>query len=122
MNMMAVVTSCVARLRMAVAGQSRRSVRFINAAGNTVREEEYALLSDGSTWALLSGAVHSYDACSSDPIWEIDEDGVRTDYAYDSTRQLIEITRAEVRDADRLQCRWQHGAAGRHRPSLPNLL
>lgn len=102
----------------AVPGQSRRRVSFINAAGNTVREEEYAFLSDGETWALLSGAVHSYDAqnqrtatlhdngrsssrelnYSSDPIWELDEDGVRTDYAYDSTRQLIEITRAEVRE------------------------
>ena len=43
-----------------VAGQSRRRVSFVNAAGNTVREEEFLLLSDGTTWVRLSGATHSY--------------------------------------------------------------
>ena len=104
----------------AVPGQSRRRVSFINAAGNTVREEEYAFLSDGETWALLSGVTHSFDAqnhpvgsvqdngrassrevnCSGSPIWEQDADGVRTDYTYDSARRLTEVSRAEVRDGE----------------------
>ena len=104
----------------AVPGQSRRRVSFINAAGNTVREEEYAFLSDGETWALLSGVNHSFDAqnqpvgsvqdngrassrevnCSGSPIWELDADGVRTDYTYDSARRLTEVSRAEVRDGE----------------------
>ena len=40
----------------AVEGQSRRSVKFINEAGNTVREEEYVLL-PGGTWAKISGVT-----------------------------------------------------------------
>ncbi|MBR5196461.1 MAG: RHS repeat protein, partial [Akkermansia sp.] len=99
-----------------VPGQSRRSVSFVNAAGNTVRQEEYALLSDGSTWALLSGVSHRYDAqnhrvgsvkdngrtsssevnCTGSPIWETDEDGITTTYLYDSARRLVESIRAEV--------------------------
>ena len=102
-----------------VPGQSRRTVRFINAAGNTVREEVYHLLSSG-TWAKLSGVNHSYDtqnrlcgsvrdngrsssqalSCTGDVLWEIDEDGIRTDYTYDSARCLTEISRAAVYDGD----------------------
>ncbi len=103
----------------AVAGQSRRSVSYINTEGNTVREEAYILLSSG-TWQKLSGSTHSYNVqnqrvgttrdngrsssrdmtCTGEILWEINEDGVRTDYAYDSARRLIEITRAEVRDGE----------------------
>ncbi len=102
-----------------VAGQSRRSVSYVNAEGNNVREEEFILLSAG-TWQKLSGATHSYNAqnqrvgtvhdngrssareliCTGELLWEINEDGVRTDYAYDSARRLIETTRAEVREGD----------------------
>ena len=103
-----------------MAGQSRRRVSFVNAAGNTVREEEFLLLSDGATWALLSGATHSHDTqnrrvgtlrdngrassralnCDGSPIWEVDEDGIRTDYFYDSTRRLKEISRQEICDGE----------------------
>ena len=34
--------------------------------------------------------------CTGDLLWEVDEDGVRTDYAYDSARTLTEVSRAEV--------------------------
>ena len=104
----------------AVAGQSRRSVRFINAAGNTVREEEYILLSDGLTWSLLDGSSHYYDTqnrrvatqrdngrsssreynCAAEPLREVDEDGVQTDYTYNSARQLTETSRSAVYDGE----------------------
>ena len=99
----------------ALPGLSRRTVSYINAAGNTVREEEFALLSTGS-WVLIDGDTHSYNVfnqrvgtlrdngrsssrdltCTGDLLWEVDEDGVRTDYAYDSARTLTEVSRAEV--------------------------
>ena len=103
----------------AVEGQSRRSVKFINEAGNTVREEQYILL-PGGTWAKISGVTHSYNVqnqrigstrdngrsstrdvtCRGEVLWEIDENGVRTDYAYDSARFMTEASRAAVYDGD----------------------
>lgn len=103
----------------AVAGQSRRTVKFINAAGNTVREEEYILLTSG-TWEKINGTTHSYNtqnqltgsmrdngrsfsqelSCTGAMLWQVDEDGVRTDYTYDSARQLTEISRSAVYDGE----------------------
>lgn len=100
----------------AVAGQSRRTVEYVAANGNTMREEEYALLSDGETWALLSGVTNTYDEknrlvgtlkdngrstsrtlnCSDQVLSETDEDGITTIYGYTNTRQLSEMTRSEV--------------------------
>ena len=102
-----------------VAGQSRRTVKFINAAGNTIREEEYILLTSG-TWEKINGITHSYNtqnqltgstrdngrtssqelSCTGAMLWQVDEDNVRTDYTYDSARQLTEISRSAVYDGD----------------------
>ena len=60
-NALYTVTSETRVNGVAVAGQSRRTVEFISAAGNTLRREEYALLADGETWALLSGVTNTYD-------------------------------------------------------------
>ena len=38
--------------------------------------------------------------CQGAPLRETDENGITTIYAYDSARQLIEITRSEVCDTD----------------------
>ncbi len=104
----------------AVAGQSRRTVAYVAANGNTMREEEYALLVDGETWALLSGVTNSYDGenrligtlsdngrsttrtlnCSGQPLTETDEDGVTTTYGYNTARQLVEVIRGEICDGD----------------------
>ena len=100
----------------AVAGQSRRSVEYVAANGNTMRVEEYALLSDGETWALLSGVTNTYEEknrlvgtlkdngrstsrtlnCSGQVLSETDEDGITTIYGYTNTRLLVEMTRSEV--------------------------
>ena len=100
----------------AVAGQSRRSVEYVAANGNTMRVEEYALLSDGETWALLYGVTNTYDEknrlvgtlkdngrstsrtlnCSGQVLSETDENGITTIYGYTNSRQLSEITRCEV--------------------------
>ena len=99
-----------------VAGQSRRTVEFISAEGNSLRKEEYALLSDGETWALLSGVTNTYDAknrlvgtlkdngrttskvwnCSGLILSEVDEDGITTTYSYNTARQLVETIRSEI--------------------------
>ncbi|MEE1265880.1 MAG: hypothetical protein UHH87_06290, partial [Akkermansia sp.] len=104
----------------AVAGQSRRSVEYVAANGNTMRVEEYALLSDGETWALLSGVTNTYDEknrlvgtlkdngrsttrtlnCSGQVLSETDEDGITTTYGYNHARQLVESIRSEVKDGD----------------------
>lgn len=102
-----------------VVGQSRRNLRYINTVGNTVRTEEYILLTSG-TWQKISGVSYSYNAlnqlcgsshdngrsssqelsCSGELLWQIDEDGVRTDYTYDSARHLTEISRSAIYDGD----------------------
>ena len=104
----------------AVAGQSRRTVEYVAANGNTLRVEEYALLSDGETWALLSGVTNTYDEknrlvgtlkdngrstsrtlnCSGQVLSETDEDGITTTYGYNHARQLMETIRSEVKDGD----------------------
>ena len=38
--------------------------------------------------------------CDGSPIWEVDEDGIRTDYFYDSTRRLKEVSRQEICDGE----------------------
>ena len=100
----------------AVPGQSRRTVAYVAANGNTMRVEEYALLSDSETWALLSGVTNTYDEknrlvgtlkdngrstsrtlnCSGQVLSETDEDGITTVYGYNLARQLVETTRSEV--------------------------
>ena len=84
-----------------------------------MREEQYVLL-PGGTWAKISGVTHSYNVqnqrigstrdngrsstrdvtCRGEILWEIDENGVRTDYAYDSARFMTEESRAAVYDGD----------------------
>ena len=105
-----------------VAGQSQRTVDFISAEGNTMRTEEYVLLSDGETWALISGITNNYDEknrlvgtvkdngrstsrilnCSGQPLSETDEHGVTTIYGYNTARQLIEEIREEIRDGNQV--------------------
>ncbi len=38
--------------------------------------------------------------CDGGLLWEIDENGIRTDYAYDTARQLVEVTRSAVMDGE----------------------
>ena len=38
--------------------------------------------------------------CDGRPLWDIDENGVRMDYAYDPARQLVETTRSAVMDGE----------------------
>ncbi len=103
----------------AVRSHSTRSIEYINSAGNTVRAEEWVLLYTNE-WVKISGVNHTYDVqnrrvgsvkdnnrsssrtltCKNQPLREIDENGIQTDYAYDSARQLIEVTRAAVMDGD----------------------
>ena len=137
-NALYTVTSETRVNGVAVAGQSRRTVEFISAAGNTIRKEEYALLADGETWALLSGVTNTYDVknrlvgtlkdngrsttrtlnCSGQVLTETNEDGVTTTYGYNTTRQLVEVIREEIKDGDVVVTpetitTYTHDAAGR---------
>lgn len=81
-------------------GQSKRKLTYVSAQGTNTRIEKYAFLMDG-TWALTDTADYEYDkerrwmqaharngrvteremmCCG--PLWEKDEDGVMTTYAY----------------------------------------
>ena len=99
------------------AGQSRRTVHYL-AADDTVRFEQESIWS-GVQWLLLSTAAHEYDAQhrltrttrgngrTRETAWmccgklsETDEDGIRTDYAYNSAQQLVEVSRAAVYHGD----------------------
>ena len=103
-----------------VPGQSRRTVEYISAEGNTLRHEEYILLPDGETWAQLSSVTNTYDVknrlvgtlrsngrsttrtltCTGDVLTETDENGLTISYGYDTARQLVEIIRSEVCDGE----------------------
>jgi RHS repeat-associated protein len=102
-----------------VPGQSTRTITWITAEGQRVREESYALLTGGE-WALTDSASYEFDTqnrwvkrtagngrvtqrelmCDGRLLWEIDENGIRTDYAYDTARQLVETTRSAVMDGE----------------------
>ena len=38
--------------------------------------------------------------CDGGLLWETAENGIRTDYAYDTARQLVEVTRSAVMDGE----------------------
>ena len=100
-----------------VAAQSRKSESFIAADDTTTFEQES--IWDGTQWLLLNTTAYEYDEQQrvtkttrgngrfSTTEWmccgrlsETDEDGVTTTYAYDSARQLTEISREEVYDGE----------------------
>ena len=96
-----------------VAAQSRKSESFIAANDTTTFEQE--CIWDGTQWLLLNTTAYEYDEQQrvvkttrgngrfSTTTWmccgrlsETDEDGITTTYAYDSARQLTEISREEA--------------------------
>ena len=120
-----------------VPGQSARTITWITAEGQRVREETFALLSNGQ-WTLSESSDYEFDTqnrwvkrtrgngrvtqralmCDGRSLWEIDEDGIRMDYAYDSARQQIEITRSAVMDgttviSPEIITAWTRDANGR---------
>ena len=102
-----------------VPGQSTRTITWITAEGQHVREENHLLLTGGE-WAITESAAYEFDTqnrwvkktsgngrvreralmCDGRLLWEVDEDDVRTDYAYDTARQLVEATRSAVMDGE----------------------
>ena len=103
----------------AMPGQSTRTTTWITAEGQRVREESHVLLSSGE-WTLTDSATYEFDTqnrwvkktagngrvtqrelmCDGRLLWDIDENGVRTDYAYDTARQLVETTRSAMTDGE----------------------
>ena len=100
-----------------VAAQSRKSESFISADDTTIFEQES--IWDGTQWLLLNTMAYEYDEQQrvikttrgngrfSTTEWmccgrlsETDEDGITTTYAYDSARQLTEISRSAVYDGE----------------------
>ncbi|MBQ3525958.1 MAG: RHS repeat protein, partial [Akkermansia sp.] len=100
-----------------VAAQSRKSESFIATDNTTTFEQES--IWDGTQWLILDTTAYEYDeqqrvvktTCGngrfSTTEWmccgrlsETDEDGITTTYAYDSARQLTEISREEVYDGE----------------------
>ena len=114
-----------------VNGKSTREVRFVSAEGNTTRSEKYAL-DEAGTWRLIASVDFEYDAQNREtkrtrgngrvssremmccgPLWETDEDGVRTDYVYDSAQRLTEETRALTATTPERTRLYERDAAGR---------
>ncbi|MCQ2364485.1 MAG: hypothetical protein MJ051_02885 [Akkermansia sp.] len=110
------ITTCGADGAL-VAGHSRRTERYIAADDTTTFEQES--IWSGSQWLLLSTVAHEYDAQQRlirstqgngrrrETAWmccgklsETDENGIRTDYAYNSAQQLIEESRSAVYHGD----------------------
>ena len=100
-----------------VAAQSRKSESFIAADDTTTFVQES--IWDGTQWLLLNTTAYEYDEQQrvtkttrgngrfSTTTWmccgqlsETNEDGITTTYAYDSARQLTEISREEVYDGE----------------------
>lgn len=118
-----------------VPGQSTRTITWITAEGQRVREESHVLLSSGE-WAITDSASYEFDTqnrwvkktagngrvtqrelmCDGRLLWGIDEDGVRTDYAYDTARQLMETTRSGVTDGETVVTPGNHHHLHEGRP------
>ena len=100
-----------------VAAQSHKSESFMAADNTTTFEQES--IWDGTQWLLLNTTAYEYDEQQrvvkttrgngrfSTTTWmccgrlsETDEDGITTTYAYDSARQLTEISRDAVYDGN----------------------
>ena len=100
-----------------VAAQSRKSESFI--ATNDTTTFEQKSIWDGTQWLLLNTTAYEYDEQQrvvkttrgngrfSTTTWmccgrlsETNEDGITTTYAYDSARQLTEISRSAVYDGE----------------------
>ena len=115
-----------------VAGHSMRNIRFITAQGNTVREEEWILESQG-TWKMLSFFDDEFDMqnrrikrtrsngrtttrilmCTGNILREMDEDGILTTYSYDSARQLVETIRSATPTTPETITGYTRDASGR---------
>ncbi len=97
--------------------QSRKTEKFIASNDTVLFEQE--IIWNGTEWLLLSTAAHEYDEQQrlvktthgngrvSTKSWmccgllsETDEDGIRTDYAYNSAHQQTETSRSAVYDGD----------------------
>ena len=94
-----------------VHGQSRKKVEYLAFDETIVREEEY--VHTGNEWSLISSSNYEYDdqkrrtkttrgngristakwGCCG-PLEEVNEDGVKLSYGYNTSRQLVEITRS----------------------------
>lgn len=115
----------------AVPGQSKRKLTYVSAQGTNTRIEKYAFLMDG-TWALTGTADYEYDkerrwikrtrgngrvteremmCCG--PLWEKDEDGVMTTYAYNTARQLVETIRSATETTPETIVSYTRDAFGR---------
>ena len=120
-----------------VNGKSTREVRFVSSDGNTTRSEKYAL-DEAGTWRLTAAADFEYDAQNRETkrtrgngrvssremmccgvLWEIDEDGVRTDYVYDTAQRLTEKTRALTATTPERARIFTRDAAGRVTREVP---
>lgn len=91
--------------------QSKRTVEYRAADETVIKEEGY--VHTGNAWSLISSVNYEYDeqkritkttrgngristtkwGCCG-PLEEIDEDGVKLSYGYNSSRQLIEVIRS----------------------------
>ncbi|MBE6436037.1 MAG: RHS repeat protein, partial [Akkermansiaceae bacterium] len=100
-----------------VAAQSRKSESFFAANDSVIFEQES--IWNGAQWLLLDTTAYEHDEQQritkttrgngrfSTTTWmccgrlsETDEDGITTTYAYDSARQLTEVSRSAVYDGD----------------------
>ncbi len=114
-----------------VAGQSTRSIRYIDAAGNTIRTEQHALTLDGQ-WRLLDSADYAFDHTNKwtkrtrangrtaerenmccGLLWEKDENGITTSYAYDSLRRNTETIRSATETTPETIVSRSYDALGR---------
>ena len=93
-----------------VSGKSTRILRTYDSLGNIVREENF--VHNGTAFVAISwvektyspthkviataysdGRTSSADYICPGPVWTIDEEGIRTDFVYDSTKTLVLQTR-----------------------------
>ena len=100
-----------------VPGQSTKEESFIASDHTVISERKF--IWDGHEWLLLSSTSYQYDeerrriktthgnGRNSTATWmccgklsETDEDGVITNYGYNSAHQLVETIRSEVHDGD----------------------
>lgn len=113
-----------------ISGQSRRNVEYRAVDETVVRKEEYVHTENG--WSLISSSDHEYDGqkrrikttrgngrvsttkwgCCG-PLEEVDEDGVKLSYGYNSSRHLVEVIRSATETTPETITSYKRNAEGR---------
>lgn len=124
------VTETICAQSEEVSGKSTRKVSYVSMEGNEVRTEHQIFVGEewvtvetedyefgiGNNWikrTRSNGRVTERAMSCTGLLWEINEDGIRTDYSYNTARELVETIRSSTAATPEIITSYTRDAAGR---------